>query len=401
MTLTPRILTFAFALVLDIGRAWGGAPIHVQLHDIIAPVALADGRHTTTTLTFFLGVAREADVDTLCRRLPVVRDALVVAIHREPLTAIGRHVDSTRAAPRLKRALNDALGAAIVAEVNVITGVPRERTRGVADWSDTAPRGDGRTTGSTTGCRRIAALPGEVEKQARAVLTAREAMPQASALATQPPARPSPAPGRRLSSDLPSGVGCARRVESLWRPAEHIVANVRYRLARVFTLDDDYDGRVENVGFLLRADGRPDLILFYFDAEDRPSAATVPSLQLSDEREIGRLCFGQVYYGISEPSPDAGRGKPQIESGKRGPPNFITLLLVTAAAAAILLGVGTFVGYLLIVRRRRADRRRQADRRLRERRQGPNAGYTGLERRAGGDRRSGQDRRHRPDRRDR
>jgi hypothetical protein len=394
------MLVLALALALNVGRAWGGAPIHVQLHDIIAPVTLADGRQATTTLTFFLRVARDADVNTLCQRLPVVRDALLVAIHRERLIAVGRHVDAARAVPRLKKALDDVLGPGIVVEINVIAGVARERTRGVTDWSDTSPRGNGRTTGSTTGCRRIAALPDEVASQARALSAARAAMPVV-ATPIPAPVRPAPAPGHRLSSDPPSGVGCARRVESLWPPGEHVVGGVRYWLARVFTLDDDHDGRVENVGFQLRADGRADLVLFYFDAADRPSAASVPSLRLGDEREIGRLCFGQLHFSGPRPVAGLAQAGPRSAPGKDRTPNFLALLLVTAGAAAVLLGSGALVGYLLIVRRRAADRRRQGDRRLRQRRHGADPGHGGPERRAGGDRRSGQDRRQFPDRRGR
>jgi hypothetical protein len=412
MPLTVRSLTAVPVLVLWASLAWGEAAIQIQLHDIIAPAVYPDGRRTTTTITFFLGVARDRDLKTICNRLPTVRDALVVAINREPVPAIGRYLDAQRAAPRLKKAVNDALGAALVLDVNMIPGVPREKTHIVPrGGGDQLPSGSKVPSPSyatgTTGCRRVGALPPEVAQQARAVLTARasEVETQARALAPgQPEATPSPrekpptAPLARAPA-LPPGTKCDRRVEEFWPFGEHIVAGDRYRLERVFTVDDDRDGRVENVGFLLRAPGRPDLLMFYFDAEGKPSAATVLTLKRDDDGDIGRLCFGQVFYGTAESAQEAARrsGAP-ARPGQSALPGFVTLLIATAGAAGILLGAGALVGFL-IARKRKTDRRQRLERRFSERRKGPDPRHTGAEQRSGKDRRSGQDRRQQPDRR--
>lgn len=414
MSLTVRSFAAVPALVLGASLAWGEAAIQIQLHDIIAPAVYPDGRRTTTTITFFLGVARDRDLETICKRLPVARDALVVAVNRDPVPAIGRYLDAQRAAPRLKKAVNDALGAALVLEVNMIPGVPREKTHIVPKVSgDPSPSGGKEPSPSdatgTTGCRRVATLPPEVAQQARAVLTARAAEVDAPAR-TGAPAQPEATPLPRGKTPtapfgqapvLPPGTKCDRRVEEFWPSGDHIVAGDRYRLERVFTLDDDRDGRVENVGFLLRAPGRPDLLMFYFDAEGKPSAATVTTLKRDAAADIGRLCFGQVFYGTAESDPATGRlsGAP-ARPGQSALPGFVTLLLATTGAAGILLGAGAVVGFL-IARKRKADRRQRLERRFDERRKGPDPRHTGADQRSGKDRRSGQERRQKPDRRSR
>lgn len=412
MPLTVRSLAAVPALALWAGLAWGEAAIQVQLHDIIAPAVYPDGRRTTTTITFFLGVARDRDLETICKRLPVVRDALVVAVNRYPVPAIGRYLDAPRAAPRLKKAINDALGAPLVLEVNMIPGVPREKTHIVPkETGDPPPPGSKGPSPSdaagTAGCRRVGALPPEVAQQARAVLSARAAEVETEARteapgpsATLSPRETMPAAPWGRAPARPSGTKCDRRVEEFWPSGDHIVAGERYRLERVFTLDDDRDGRVENVGFLLRAPGRPDLLMFYFDAEGKPSAATVTTLRRDDD-DIGRLCFGQAFYGTAESAPEAGRraGVP-ARPGEAALPGFVTLLLATTGAAGILLGAGAVVGFL-VARKRKTDRRQRLERRFDERRKDPDPRHTGAEQRSGKDRRSGEDRRKQPDRRSR
>lgn len=406
MPLTARLLAAVPTLVLWAGLAWGEAAIQIQLHDIIAPAVYPDGRRTTTTITFFLGVARDRDFETICKRLPVVRDALVVAINREPVPAIGRHLDAARAAPRLKKAVNAALGATLVLEVNMIPGVPREKTHIVPKGSGGQPSSGSKGPGSSdavsaVGCRRVATLPPEVAQQARGVLTARTAEVDAPAR-TETPAQPDAAPRPRAKAPAPPpGTACDRRVEEFWPSGEHIVAGERYRLERVFTVDDDYDDRVENVGFLLRAPGRPDLLMFYFDAEGKPTAATVLTLKRDDDGDIGRLCFGQVFYGTADASQAAGGlSKTPGRPGQSALPGFVTLLIATTGAAGILLGAGALVGFLM-ARKRKADRRRRLERRFSERRSGPDPRHAGDEQRSGKDRRAGQERRQQPDRRGR
>jgi hypothetical protein len=176
--MAARISILLPALLVNAGLAWAAVPAHVQLADMIAPVVHPDGQRSTTTITFFLGVARPEDVETVCRRYPIVRDAILVAVDRQPVPAFGRHLDAEYVAPNLRKAVNDALGAPLIVAVDMMPGVPREAARGIADPGVAMPRGsfaggDPRTTGSAAGCRGIAALPVEVARQVLAVSAAR------------------------------------------------------------------------------------------------------------------------------------------------------------------------------------------------------------------------------------
>jgi hypothetical protein len=295
VAIASRLSKLLPLLILNAGLASAAVPAHVQLADMIAPAVHPDGRRATTTITFFLGIARPADVEVVCRRYPIVRDAILVAVNRQPVPAFGRHLDAASAAPGLLKAVNAALGAPLVVAVDMIPGVPREAPRGVVDSGAASPRGsfaggDPRTTGSAAGCRGIAALPAEVEGQARAVAAVRA---QFAALA--PPA----AQARDQAS-----------------PSQ---------------------------------------------ASAETGQSLMPSMPAS--------------------------------------PGHVVLLLVTAGAAAVVLGAGVLIGHLLS-RRRKAGRRRR-ERRLAERRFIPGSGYAGVERRAPQDRRADQERRRLPERRGR
>ena len=78
------------------------------------------------------------------------------------------------------------------------------------------------------------------------------------------------------------------------------VGGVRYSLVRVYTIDLDSDNRVDDVGFRLKAPGKPDLAISYLGG-DLPGA-TLPELQLSDEGVIERLCFESRSFEMLETS---------------------------------------------------------------------------------------------------
>ena len=122
--------------------------------------------------------------------------------------------------------------------------------------------------------------PEAVEAPAQASAPAPKAAPEAVREAILPV--PAPQPLEKVEP-------CGRALEEFWQGTMVAVRGVSYRLVRVYTIDLNSDNRVDDVGFLLKAQGKPDLAISYLGG-DLP-AATLPELQLSDESIIERLCF--------------------------------------------------------------------------------------------------------------
>ncbi|MBT4935018.1 MAG: hypothetical protein HOL66_16370 [Rhodospirillaceae bacterium] len=90
---------------------------------------------------------------------------------------------------------------------------------------------------------------------------------------------------------------CDRDLVSFWSPGEHVIEGHKFWLSGVFTIDLDSDGRVDDVGFKIKAEGKIGNILNYFPStEGRVSGKTVNSLKLEDDRDIHRLCPGNVTF---------------------------------------------------------------------------------------------------------
>jgi hypothetical protein len=95
---------------------------------------------------------------------------------------------------------------------------------------------------------------------------------------------------------------CDRDLINFWSPGEHIIEGKKFWLSGVFTIDLDSDGRVDDVGFKIKAEGRIGNILNYFPStEGRISGKTVDSLKLEDERDIHRLCPGNLTFERADP----------------------------------------------------------------------------------------------------
>ena len=90
---------------------------------------------------------------------------------------------------------------------------------------------------------------------------------------------------------------CDRDLVSFWSPGEHVIEGQKFWLSGVFTIDLDSDGRVDDVGFKIKAEGKIGNILNYFPTtEGRHSGKTVDSLKLEDDRDIHRLCPGNITF---------------------------------------------------------------------------------------------------------
>lgn len=90
---------------------------------------------------------------------------------------------------------------------------------------------------------------------------------------------------------------CDRDLVNFWEPGEIVIEGQKFWLSGVFTIDLDGDGRIDDVGFKIKAEGRIGNILNYFPAtEGRLSGKTVESLKLEDDSEIHRLCAGNLTF---------------------------------------------------------------------------------------------------------
>lgn len=95
---------------------------------------------------------------------------------------------------------------------------------------------------------------------------------------------------------------CDRLVTDFWAPGEYDIDGRMFWLSGVFTIDYNGDGRIDDVGFKLNAEGKIGNVLNYFPTSgDRLSGKTVASLKLDDERDISRLCADNVTFVRPEP----------------------------------------------------------------------------------------------------
>ena len=218
-------------------------------------------------------------------------------------------------------------------------------------------------------------------------------------------------------------------------PGNHKAGGRTYWLSKAFTLDDDNDGVVDNVGFILKAEGRPDLYIYYFPGQGRQSVVTVPTLRLKDDRDVLAICFGQEEFKKPKEKDEAperpfkvpdlaaeladkgekakdglqAAGKP----GKKAPGNLFLggmgLVFAIAAGAGVVLILGAGAGYVIARRRSerrrkerrgRSERRRGRDRREREKPPEEEERRKGKDRRGDAKRRTEENRRTEDDRRD-
>ncbi len=89
---------------------------------------------------------------------------------------------------------------------------------------------------------------------------------------------------------------CDKKLDQFWQPGELTVEGTRFWLRRVFAIDADNDGRTDDVGFILTANGQTDLVIRYVRTIGNVSGRTVPALRIADEGDIPRLCFEQITF---------------------------------------------------------------------------------------------------------
>ncbi len=417
----------------------GGIP--VQLKSFMVPIVTKDGWLTQAPMTLFMVVGDRESVEILCRNVPRVNEAVTITVDKNPITLSGNQFQLGDMGSRLLKAVNRALAGPLVIRLHVL---PMQRRMGAGTQILDLP-------GNSTDCKGLKRLPGvvkalisgESEKAITFTIPGPEENPerwrksttQAVELAqTDPsgsgqnaPALPAGAIPMRQSDGMaaaePDPDDCQNLTE-VWPPGFHEVSGRRYWLDRAFTLDEDNNGTVDNIGFTLKAEDRSELYIYYFPGAGRQSVITVPTLRLSDDRDVVKICFGQEEFEKPEDKP---KTKPEAfktpdkagfedasapgRAADPAPDNAFWdgpgLIFIIIAGAGLLLILGGGVGYAAA--KRRSNRRREERRRLKERRGGdrrkrqePPEGddqRTEEDRREEAGRRKGEDRRKEEDRR--
>jgi len=203
--------------------------------------------------------------------------------------------------------------------------------------------------------------------------------------------------------------GQCRQLTEAWPAGYHAVSGRRYWLDQVFTLDDDNNGGVDNIGFLLTNEDRADLYIYYFPSPGRKSVVSAPTLRLADDRDVPGVCAGRQKYKKPEHASEQGKDgshKPESVAGAHsaaksfwdGPGLIFSIL----GGVGLMVFLGGIIGYALAKRRsdrRREEQRQRKQRRSQARRQQEQA-TDGEEQRATEDRRDEDERRGEDERRE-
>lgn len=389
-----RLLLLAAALSATAPAAARADRILIQLPTMPAPAVYADGRRVETTVTVFVRTNTVDDGAAICRNMPLIRDALLIEFSRRAIPALGsKKLDVAGAAPRLIEAINRGIRQPLVKGLTFMPGVPTPPLT-PAELIE-GKRESNRRADDPNICHRVVKIHDDiapfVDAPDVAIVAQERPAARVEPFETHPQMQRQEAEVRpvvRAGPDdpkeaPPKSAECDRDVAEYWKPGVYDVAGTRRALVRVFTIDRDRDGRTENVGFLFRAPGLPDVLMHYFDFSDRPSAQAIPALRLADERTIGRLCFGQASFESASdtPIPEAPPPPPPGATKEFG---VASVWIAIGLAALVLILAGVLVGFIL-AKKRKAERRRRLERRLaggEDRRKGGSSGYTGPERRA-------------------
>ena len=408
--------------------------IPVQLRSFSVPLISGDGWLGRGQITMFLVVRGQDNVTKLCRYLPRVREAITITVDRNPIPIVGKKYQFGEIGARLHQAINLALPDPLIVKLYLFPGARRV---GAKAEKLVLPGTD------ENNCLGLKDMPSD----ARALLAGKDAEaktftvsdPKALGARKAKPVPPPPSPSkpRRITpppslivqarkTDMPEKKApdpkACRKLDKVWSPSIHKVSGTQYWLDRAFTLDDNHDGAVDNVGFILKAEDKPELYIYYFPGPGRQSVITVPTLRLKDDRRVLKVCFGQAKFEKFKPMegknqkggfvvPDLAKqmaekseGGKDVAAPKAKESGFLDgpgLFFAIAIGAGVLLIGGGGVGFVLA--RRRAERRRKK-RRAGERRQRdePIDGEDkrdGKNRRQDGDRRDEGKRREKGDRR--
>ena len=121
-------------------------------------------------------------------------------------------------------------------------------------------------------------------------------------IATPRIATPKTAKASALIPPVPAVEPCNRQLKNFWRQTAISIQGVRYYLFDAFTIDQDNDGVTDNLGFTLKARGKPDMVIRYFASPGQISGRDLPGIGIDNDQLVSRFCFGRADFG--EPPED-------------------------------------------------------------------------------------------------
>ncbi|NQV82693.1 MAG: hypothetical protein HQ494_02630 [Rhodospirillales bacterium] len=365
--------------------------IPVQLRPFSVPVALPDGGLGRGTITMFVVVRGQKDVATFCHYLPRVREVLTLTADNTPVPIVQNQYQLQDIGERLHQSINRILPSPLIVNLHLLP----------VGWAIGKGAVDLELRGTNTTCMALQEIPADVlamleankkvgkshtiKKPARSHARSKKIeipIPQPASRPDRPKyALPSVTVQARKSDiqieDTYDPANC-RNLKKIWPAGFHQVSGRQYWLGQTFTLDDNNDDIVDNVGFVLRADERPDLYIYYFPGQGRQSVITVPTLRVADNREVRRACAGQEEYDKPDgdgPSPREMAADTETEQGAAKPNHglfnglgFIFVIAIGVGVLMIVLAGVYFVASKRKSERRRQERRRQKNRRSQDRR---------------------------------
>lgn len=90
---------------------------------------------------------------------------------------------------------------------------------------------------------------------------------------------------------------CNQQLKNFWRQTAVSVRGQTYYLSQVFAIDQDNNGVTDNLGFNLKARGKPDMTIRYFASPGQISGRDLPGIGIDNDQLIARFCFGRVDFG--------------------------------------------------------------------------------------------------------
>ena len=405
--------------------------IPVQLPTFAIPTISGNGWLGRGPMTMFLVVRGEREVSRLCRYMPRIHEAITLTVDQTPVPIIGDKYQLDEVGAQLHKAINRALPEPLVIRLHLF---PVVRVMGKNAEVLELP-------GTDESCMGLKGMPPDM------ALMLREKTPEAKTFLAsvskgQPESRPAPS---RVSSGPPRGAVAepsiivkrvkaetpqkpanprkCKKIKEVWSSGFHKISGTQYWLNKIFTLDEDNDGTVDDIGFILKAEDKADLFIHYFPGPGRQSVIIAPLLRLKDDRGVKKTCFGQDTFekplvvkkkppgGFEVPDlaqevkdKDAKADKPDLPKpvGKKSFTEGAGLVFAIVIGAGLFLVFGGGAGYAL-ARYRRSDRRRKSRRRDKERRgddrRQQDEPLKGEDKRKGGDRRDEEERRQKENRR--
>ena len=372
----------------------------------------------------FVIVRGQKNVKAFCRYLPRVHAAITLTVDRNLVPVVNGKYQLKDTQRRFLEAINQFLPKPLVIKLHLLP-VARIIGKGAVDLE---------LPGTNENCMSILEIPADVlemleaenkriNKSASRATKAKKSV----SLTLKPASRksrrkyiPPSVTVEAKKSDIPAektpDPGKCKKLNELWSEGFHKVSGRKYWLGQAFTLDDNNDDVVDNVGFLLQSEGRPDVYIYYFPGPGLQSVITVPSLRLANDRDAKMVCAGHNEFNnpedvshapqktaeASERAKLTGDTNEVLEAGKGGHSSNNGFFEGSGLYFVIAVGVGVlliaFAGiYFFISKRKSVRRRKHRRQRKNRRRQNRRQRQVSPE---GEDKRETEERRAPPERRD-